>query len=135
MNDTQSKIPRVTVKILFRCGNKILYQITNGKIRDISGGHVEFGETTLQALERELKEELDYSINQEAELLDVWTYLSPDGLAHRINIVYLINVSEEINFKHKEDGDRTEFIWLHKNDIKIQKFLPGMEACLLKAFK
>lgn len=135
MNDTESKIPRVTVKALFRCKDKVLYQVTDGKIRDIPGGHIEFGETTMEALERELREELDYSLAQNPKLLDVWTYLSSDGKSHRVNIVYLIDISEEVQFKHVEDGERTEFVWLDKSDIKAQDFLPKMESCLLKAFK
>lgn len=134
MNDTNSKIPRVTAKALFRCGDKVLYQVTNGKVRDIPGGHIEFGETTIQALKRELKEEINYELQEEPRLLDVWTYLSSDGQSHRVNIVYLIDISEEINFVHQEDGDRTKFIWLYKDNIKAQGFLSGMERCFLNAF-
>lgn len=127
------KYPIVSVKIVFRCKDSVLYTITDGKIRDIPGGTVEFGEMLTEALKRELMEELGFNLQEEPRLLHVWTYISSDKSKHRVNIVFTTNLPSQINFTHKEDGDRTVFIWLPKDRIREQKFLPGMEKSLLKA--
>lgn len=130
--NTNKKI-QVSVKLLFRCKGKVLYQITDGKIRDIPGGTVKFGETLLSALKRELKEELDYKLIQDPRLLHAWTYISSDGLTHRVLIVYILDIKKQLQFTHKEDLERTYFRWVSKDEIKKQKFLPEMEKFLLKA--
>ena len=52
MPSITNKFPKVSVKIVFRCGGHFLYYITKSGIRDIPGGHVNFGETILEALKR-----------------------------------------------------------------------------------
>ncbi len=134
MDDKKSMIPRIAVKAVFRCGEYVLYYKTSGRVRDIPGGHIEFGETIFEALKRELKEELNYDLKIQPKLLYVWTYISSDKKAHRVYIVYLIDLLEKINFVSHEAENDLKFEWLHKNDIKKQNFLPEMENLLLKAF-
>jgi len=126
------KFPRVSVKVVFRNRKKVLYHKTKDGIRDIPGGHIEFGETLFDALKRELKEELDFNLKKEPKLLYVWTYFSRDKNIHRVYIVYLLDIPTRLKFKHRERDD-LKFIWLGKNEIKAQKFLPEMERLLLKA--
>jgi len=121
------------VKLIFRCNKNVLYQITNGKIRDIPGGTVKFGETLMEALRRELKEELNYILEKDPRLLYVWTYLSSDGLTHRVLIIYILDIQKQIKFVHQEDQGQTRFIWISKEKIKAEKFLPEMEKALLCA--
>lgn len=128
----EQKIPRVSVKIVFRNRKSVLYHKTKDGIRDIPGGHIEFGETILEALKRELKEEFGFNLTKEPKLLYVWTYFSRDKSAHRVYIVYILDIPKKLKFKHKERDD-LEFVWLKKNEIKAQKFLPGIERLLLKA--
>ncbi|MCG2691002.1 NUDIX hydrolase [Candidatus Parcubacteria bacterium] len=134
MDDKKSKIPRVAVKAVFRCGEYALYHETNGGVRDIPGGHIKFGETIIEALKRELREELNYDLKIQPKLLYAWTYISSDKKAHRVYIIYLIDLPRKINFVAQEAGSGLKFKWLHKDDIKKQKFLPEMENLLLKAF-
>lgn len=131
MSQKNEKFPEISVKAVFKCGNKVLYQKL-GHVRDIPGGHIEFGETVLGALTRELKEELGYKVETEPCLLHAWSYISRDKTAHRVYIVYLINLEREIVFFSKEEC-ALEFIWLDKLEIKSQGFLPEMEKIFLKA--
>ncbi|OHA44714.1 MAG: hypothetical protein A3G04_03960 [Candidatus Taylorbacteria bacterium RIFCSPLOWO2_12_FULL_44_9] len=135
MPSITNKFPKVSVKIVFRCGGHFLYYITKSGIRDIPGGHVNFGETILEALKRELKEELGYKLTKAPKFLDTWSYIRKDKNAHRIYFVFTLKLPTKNNFKSLEFGDDLEFIWLHKNQIKEQKFLPEMEALFLKVFK
>lgn len=123
--------PEVSVKIVFKCGNRVLYQ-KSGNIRDIPGGHIEFGETILDALKRELKEELGYELKTEPELLHVWSYVSKSKNSHGVYLVYVLDLKKEIKFSSLEDSS-LEFIWLDRSEIKIQNFLPEMEKFLLMA--
>ena len=131
MHQKKEKIPEVSVKVVFKCGNKVLYQ-ESGHTRDIPGGHIEFGETVLGALKRELQEELNYKLETEPCLLYAWSYTSRDKTAHKIYIVYVLNLENEIKFYSQEDSS-LKFIWLDKADIKSKKFLPEMEKLFIKA--
>lgn len=124
MNDVTSRIPRVSVKAVFRCGDYVLYSKSPKGIRDIPGGHVEFGENTIEALTRELKEELGFKLKKEPKLLYVWTYINRNGTAHRVYIVYIVDVSQKVRFSFKENQGGAKLFWLHKNAIRAQRFLP-----------
>ena len=133
MNDTTSIIPRVSVKAVFRCGDYVLYSKNSKGIRDIPGGHVEFGENTIDALKRELKEELGFKLKKKPHLLHVWTYINRDKTAHRVYIVYVVDVPKKVRFHFKDNQGGTKLFWLHKSAIRAQKFLPEMGRYLLMA--
>lgn len=134
MEDTSNKFPKVTVKAIFRCGDKVLFYRTKNGIQDIPGGHIKFGEKILEALKRELIEEIGFKLEIEPKLLHAWTYISRSSLAHRVYIGYLIDIPETKQFESKEFGKDIEFIWIDKDEIKNQHFLPEIEEVLLKAF-
>ena len=130
----QSKqYPRLSVKAIFRFNNKVLYYKTTKDVRDVPGGHVEFGESILGALKRELNEEIGFNLNFDPELIYNWSYIKKEKSIHRVYFVYLINLSEQLKFKSKEYPNEIEFIWLNKDKIKKQNFLPDFEKSLLIA--
>jgi len=126
---------KISVKVVFRAGDKVMFHKTKDGIRDLPGGHIEFGETILEALKRELIEEINFNLKNDPKLLYVWTYIRKNKNIHRVYIVYLIDIgSKQKKFIHQEIDDM-EFVWLRKEEIKEQCFLPEMENLLLKAFK
>lgn len=127
--------PKLSVKAIFRFKDKVLYYKTIKGIRDVPGGHIEFGESILDALKRELNEEIGFNLNFEPELIYNWSYIKKEKLIHRVYFVYLIDLSKQLEFKSKEYPNEIEFIWLNKNKIKEQNFLPDFEKSLLIAAK
>ncbi len=127
--------PKVSVKIVLRAGNKVMFHKTKDGIRDLPGGHIEFGETIIGALKRELIEEIGFDLKVEPKLFYAWTYISRDRSRQEVYLVYLADIGNKPQrFTHKERND-VEFILLKKEEIKKQKFLSEMENILLKAFK
>lgn len=127
------KFPKVSVKAVFRCGDYVLYYKTDNGIKDIPGGHIEFGETIFEALKRELNEEIEFELTFEPDLIHAWTYLSRDGSAHRVYIVYLIDLPEKTEFKSREYSDAIEFIWVHRDDINDQDIMSQQKELLVRA--
>lgn len=126
--------PKASVKIVLRAGNRVMFHRTKDGIRDLPGGHIEFGETIIGALKRELLEEIGFNLKVKPKLFYVWTYISRDKSKQEVYVVYLADIGKKPRkFFHKERND-IEFVWLKKREIKKQKFLPEMENLLLKAF-
>ena len=71
--------PRLSVKAIFRFKDKVLYYKTTNGIRDVPGGHIEFGESVLDALKRELNEEIGFDLNFEPEFIYNWSYIKKDS--------------------------------------------------------
>ncbi len=133
MFQNTKQYPRLSVKAIFRFKDKVLYYKTTNGIRDVPGGHIEFGESVLDALKRELNEEIGFDLNFEPEFIYNWSYIKKEKLIHRVYFVYLIDLSEPLEFKSKEYPNEIKFIWLNKNKIKEQNFLPDFEKSLLIA--
>ena len=133
MDQSLPKFPEACVKIIFRCGDYVLYYRTRKGIKDIPGGHIHFGETIFEALKRELREEIGFVLETEPQLIDGWTYLSRDGLSHRVYFVYLLDIPEKMQFKSIEYPDGIEYIWLHRDEISGADIMPQQKELFLKA--
>ena len=135
MDQLLPKFPRVSVKAVFRCGEQVLYYKTKKGINDVPGGHVEFGESILDALKRELKEEIDFNLSDEPILFHTWHYISRDGSAHRIYLMYLIDLPEKISFKSLEYPDGINYIWVNKEEIIASDIMEQQKEFLIKAIE
>jgi len=120
------KYPNVTIKIIFRYKNKILmFRHPNGAF-EFPGGRVEWRESILGALNRELKEELNYSLKEEPELFQVWNYISKNRRRHSVMINFIHQLVKKPKFSSLE---KPKILWLtkreliSKNIIKDKKFL------------
>ena len=120
------KYPNVTLKIIFRYGSEVMmFRHLNGAF-DFPGGRMEWGESILGALYRELKEEINYSLKKEPELFSVWNYISKDRKRHSVMIYFIYPLDKKPKFSSPE---RVEILWLtgkelfSKNIIKEKQFI------------
>lgn len=125
------KRPNVAIKIIFRYKDEILILGHKNSVFSIPGGRMEWGESILGALNRELKEELGYSLKKEPELLDVYNYISKDRLRHSV----MINFIQELPKKPKlHSPERLKILWLKRNSDLLSKIIKEKEF-LDKIFK
>jgi ADP-ribose pyrophosphatase YjhB (NUDIX family) len=120
------KYPNVAVAIILRYKDKILMLKHKNGVFSLPGGRMEWGESILGALYRELKEELDYSLKKEPELFSVFNYISKDKKRHTFFIDYIYPLNKKPKLSSPE---KLEILWLTKKDliskniIKDKKFL------------
>ena len=108
------KYPNVTIKIIFKYKDKILMlRNSNGRF-EFPGGRIEWKESILGALKRELKEELNYELKEEPELFDAWDYISKNGKRHSVMIYFIYPLSKKPRFHSPE---KLQILWLNKKDL------------------
>ena len=120
------KYPNVTLKIIFKYKNKILMLRHRNRAFDFPGGRLEWKESILGALKRELREELGYSLEKEPKLFNIWNYISKNGKRHSVMVYFFQTLNRKPKFSSFE---RAQILWLTKKDfiamdiIKDKKFL------------
>ena len=120
------KYPNVTVKVIFRYKNEILLLGHKNGVFSFPGGRMKWGELISGALNRELKEELNYSLKIEPELFDVWNYISKNKRRHSVMVYFIQKLSKKPWFFSPE---KLKILWFTKKDIiskniiKDKKFL------------
>lgn len=86
------------------------------------GGHVEFGEKSEEALDRELKEELNILIKDMSFIGVAENIYKEDGKEiHEINLVF--NVLAD-NVEDKSQEDHIDFFFFNKEEFSKEKVLP-----------
>ncbi len=122
MNKYKNKI-ELCVRAVIRHNGKILVCRALGKNHYFfPGGHIEYGETAVNALKRELYEELGVRIKKCVFIGTVENIYKEDGETHHeINLVFDVSV-DKIHAKSKED--HIEFIFLNKKEFASGKILP-----------
>ena len=120
------KYPIIAVAIILRYRDRMLIlKHKNGALK-FPGGKMEWGESILGALYRELKEELNYSLKKEPELFSVFNYISKDRKEHTVFIDYIYPLNKKPKLSSPE---KLEILWLTKKEIiannitKDRKFL------------
>jgi ADP-ribose pyrophosphatase YjhB (NUDIX family) len=125
------KYPNVSVKLFLKHRNKILMLLQKNGRFDLPGGRVEWGESVLGALKRELKEELDYSLKKEPELFHIYDYVSDDKKRRSVIIDYIYSLNKMPKLSSPE---KLEIFWLTKKDL-ISKNITKDKKFLDKVFK
>jgi len=98
------KYPNVAVKIMLKHKNRILMLRHKNGAFDFPGGRMEWKESILKTLKRELKEELYYSLKGKPELFDVWNYVSKDKKRHSVFIYYIYPLGKKLEFSSSEEA-------------------------------
>jgi len=118
------KYPNVTVKVIFRYKNKTLMLKHKNGVFSFPGGRMKWRESILGALNRELKEELNYSLESEPKLLDIWNYISKNRLRHSVMINFIHPLVKKPKFSSPE---KLKILWLTKNDILSRDIIKNKE--------
>lgn len=118
------KRPNVSIKILLRYKDKVLMLRHKNGAHDFPGGRMEWRESMLGTLKRELIEELNYSLKEEPSLFSVWNFVSKDKKRHTVLIHYMCFLDKKPKLVSQENA---EILWLTKKDllsiIKNQEFV------------
>jgi len=122
-----------SVKIILRHRNKILLIKTFDGIIDIPGGKIEFGESNMVALKRELIEELELRINlKSVKLWHSWNYVTKNRDRHSVYIVYFLKLNKIPKIVKREVAD---VMWLTLPEIKKLRHIPEFKKMLIEALK
>jgi len=114
------KYPNITLKIIFRWKNEIMVLKHENGVFSFPGGRMEWGESILQALNRELKEELDYFLESEPELFDIWNYISNNRVRHSVMIYFIQQLAKKPELSSPE---KLKIIWLKKNSVLLKNII------------
>ncbi|MBU4466923.1 NUDIX hydrolase [Patescibacteria group bacterium] len=123
--------PNVAVKIIIKWKDRILIRRHKNGVFDFPGGRMEFGETVLGALKRELKEELSYNLVKEPRFLDVYNYISKNKKRHSVFLNYILVLKNKPILVDKEGAKN---LWLTKQEFISKKIIKEREF-LDKIFK
>lgn len=121
----ENKKIELLVRAIIETNGKILVCQKKGKdYYFLPGGHVEFGESSKQALARELKEELGLKIKECSFIGGTEHLFIEDGeKRHEINLAFQTAV-EEIKTKSKEG--HLQFFLFDKERLEKETILPDV---------
>jgi ADP-ribose pyrophosphatase YjhB (NUDIX family) len=114
------KYPNVSVKIIFKYKNQTLMLRHKNGAFDFPGGRMKWGESILGALNRELKEELNYSLKEEPKLFQVWNYISQDKKRHTVLINYILKLKKKPRLFSPE---KSKILWLTKRELESMNII------------
>lgn len=114
------KYPNVTLKVIFRWKNEIMILKHKNGVFSFPGGRMEWGESIPQALNRELREELNYSLKSELELFDVWNYVSKNQVRHSVMIYFIQQLARKPELSSPE---KLKVLWFNNNSVLLKNII------------
>ncbi len=117
--------------ICIQQGRVLLCRAKGGATTYLPGGHIEFGETGRQALEREMREEMGVEATAGAFVNVVENQFTQHGKPHaEINLVYRLTLPDGIAARACEDW--IEFEWRDLADLANAHVLPAAMIPLIE---
>jgi len=114
------KYPNVAVKLILRVKDKILIlKQPNGKF-SLPGGRLEWKESPMTALRRELKEEIGYDLTVNPSLSNIYNYISSNGNRHTIIIDYYLKLPKKPAIRPRE---KLKPLWLTKKQCILRNII------------
>lgn len=110
-----NKRPKVSIKILLRYKNQVLMLKEPDGTFNFPGGTMEWRESILGTLKRELIEELNYSLKREPDFFSVWNFVSKDKKRHIVLIHYIYFLDKKPKLVSQE---KAEILWVTKKDME-----------------
>ena len=114
---------RIVVSALILDSNRLFVQKRSATRKlfpngwDVVGGHLETGETILQALEREITEETGWSLRQ--ILGHVLSFDWEAGGEEKREFAFLLTVSGDLNKPKLEKEKHSSYLWIKESEIEI----------------
>jgi len=99
------------------------------------GGGVEYGETFVEALKRELKEELSLDKVSVGELIFLNDTIYPDGHRHIINLYFKVKVGSKKGFKTNPDMVLKDARFMTMKDFRKMLFYPDIKNVIIIMWK
>ncbi len=101
---------------------------------DVVGGHVEPGETLLEALRREIQEETGWDLAGVPELVHVadWATDEADPTSGRREFDFLVEVDGDLAHPRLERPKHIEWRWIAADDLAILDENRGQDAGLVR---
>lgn len=128
INEKNRFLYRVSVVIFNKELNKILlFNIENREWYMLTGGKVQFGETSETAIKREVQEELGYELKDLSLLAVSEEFGDAKGYHnHQLNLIYKGIYDGEIlqDTFNGLDGDWTTYKWINIKDIDKYEIFP-----------
>lgn len=100
---------------------------------ELPGGGTDIGENPIQALQREIKEEVGLDVVVERPLsVDDYTMEEGDSKIHRVEITFLCNATTEtVVLSH----EHSEYKWVMEENIKSLGLTEYMAKAVMTCFK
>ena len=127
-----SGIENIARGVVFRGGKVLLCAPKNGGYTYLPGGHIEFGETAAEALEREMREETGLEVEVGKFLGVVESRFEQRGRLHcEISLVYAMTLKDDAAEVNSRE-DWIEFLWCDTGELGNMNMLPREMRELVK---
>lgn len=134
--ENKKHIVAVTAFIKNKAGDKFLVvkrsrnEIAYPRKWAFPGGKLEKGQTILETLKREVKEEVGLEIENYKKFLDDYTFIRPDG--HNVVGLCFLVIAKSEDVKISKDFD--DFKWITPKELSKLDHIDGMEEEVKKTF-